>query len=587
MSKLSQLASVMIERTVPSQSVIGALIVFPKAQSLISPHPLSSDIALLTLKDETVWMLRVSGSAWTPSRLRTVAEALSRISSGPFSKAMIERLLQAELGTTSVSFERLNPNSVDISQWGVEAIACALAKSLSGRRAHCAPSEKPSSWTIEAALVDGLKIALDDFTGRMHPMARKLASATGSFDLRIYNYLAHSVHRRFRLQFAATFPGLLLSCVLAERGTLGAELRSIVDTGEPTVKGLARRWKVRPGVIRHLVGKSASHIGVQWSRDAMGLAMALNALYPQDLPSDNADDWREFNRIVAIGQRIFCRPFRDSAAGLVWLRECVHWTKRDNHRSRDLWLPDWAGLTRFCRFRDALTASLRCELAELDSRSANQISVAVDEAVDSFILTLADRGLAEIAVRFEDALDRIRADSVAEKIAAGEMMLPLIPGDFISHDRTRIVRPLITTFQLRIHGNALRNCLRSSYAEDYLRRGSTGMTFIVGTFDTCTGKALSTAEIQVNSRARGPTYVFLVKEHTAVANRAPSRRCVEAILELRRYCQTDEIRAHLEGNWRKIDLKSNVAVTQATKEVIGASVFKDLVAQAQNFGALQ
>lgn len=120
----------------------------------------------------------------------------------------------------------------------------------------------------------------------------RAATTSRHFDLRIYNCLAHRDYRQYRLQFARTFPSLLLT------------------------------------------------------------ALALNALHPQDLPGDSRAEWDEFNRIVATDHRLFLGPIWESPAGLEWLRECARRAKRQDTRALELWLSrpwSWTRLTaRFC-----------------------------------------------------------------------------------------------------------------------------------------------------------------------------------------------------------------------------------------------
>ena len=153
----------------------------------------------------------------------------------------------------------------------------------------------------------------------------RAAKTSRHFDLRIYNFLAHRDYRQYRLQFARTFPGLLLTAVVAEPRSLGEELHSIVDSGD---------------------------LSIQCMRDVKGLALALNALHPQDLPGESRAEWDEFNRIVATGHRLILGPICEPPAGLEWLGECVRRAKRQDTRALELWLSrpwSWTRLTaRFC-----------------------------------------------------------------------------------------------------------------------------------------------------------------------------------------------------------------------------------------------
>lgn len=590
--KLSQLPLEMIERSVPAGCPIDSLVVFPKAETLLIPRPLGhfKCIALMRLADDTVWMLMMSGRGWTSHRLTTVAVALSGISENAYSKASIERLLRQKLGIESISLQQLVIGSVDAQQWGLPEIAFALDKRLAATRSNATfdtAGTALSMSSIETALHGGLREVVQEFVEGMAPQVLEIASANGQFNQRIYNYLAHSSFRRFRVQFAETFPSLLLTSALAERGTLGAELRSIVDSGAPLIKCLAERWNVRPGVVRHLVGISSNHVGIQWSRDAMGLALVLNALRPGDLPSDSAEAWKELNRFVAVGQQLFGRPIWNSPAGLEWLRECVCRAKRGTKKALGVWLPKWADVTRIVRFRDVLIDSLRRDSLNAESHSSSNVANDTNMAVDHLFLKLAHRDLVAVASQFDDELEFMLQETRADKVASGEMLLPLIPADFTSNDGTRLIRPLSTSSQLRFHGLELKNCL-SGGGIPYIRGGSKGTNFIVGVFEKSTGDALSTAEIAVKRTKGLPRYKFVVKQHTAKRNMRPMPKCARAIAELLRFCCTDEVRAYLEDNWRNIQkryrahrgtwqLELDALTTAALRRTISDSEYDELL----------
>ena len=540
-------------------------------------------------------MLAIPGMDWTDQRLQVAANALSNVSANAYTKASIERLLRQELQVASVFLLQPAIRSVDLRQWGVREAAYVLAKRLAYTYSSHLFEESDTRLrfsSIEVALIDSLDEALQEFVDELEPQALKLASASGQLNQRLYNYLTHKSHRQFRVQLAETFPSLLVTSALAKRDTLGAELRSIVDSGTPLIKGLAGRWKVRPGVVRHLVGKPTGHVGIQWSRDAMGLAQALNALRPEDVPGDEADTWREFNHMVAVGQRLFCRPIWDSAAGLEWLKECVSRANRGTKRELERWLPSWAEVTSIVRFRNALTKSLKRDLADVDPRPVGNVADAVVEAVDWLFLKKADGELGEAAMLFSDELDRIDRASAIRKIALGTVMMPLIPGDFVSADGARRIRPLITDIQLRLHGHKVRNCLRYRSATRAIRSGAIGTVFIVGILDANTSIALSTAELRVTSNAKSHAYRVTVKQHTGKANRQPSKRCLNAIRELLRHCQTDEVREHLQANRAELrylrgkDRRAHAAAqhtkhADAFRRVLTDEVYDELIARAR------
>jgi hypothetical protein len=543
-----------IQTSIGSECPVSALIAFPTPAFLLGPPALGHirNVALLMLRDGTVWMLVLRGEAWSDERLQSASALLDRVSKQAFTKSSIEGLLRKELETGSVSLEPPLLDRVDIRQWDIEKVAFALARHPAARRSAAESCER-REWAARSELRDALAEAQQCFVDRMDPEALRAATRGRRFDLRIYNYLAHREYRRYRQQFAGTFPGLLLTAVVAEQRSFGAELRAIVDSGAPLIKGLAARWNVRPGVIRHLVGRASGDIGVQWMRDAKGLALALNALHPQDLPGDSATEWSEFNRIVATGHRLFYRPTWESPAGLEWLRECIRRMKREDRQALDLWLPRWSELPGIDRLRTALGESLRRETADTLPHCAAGEDAAIEDAIDGAVLAIAHRGLSEVASLFAEELERARRkDETARQLLSGEVLLPLVPEDFYSADGTTRVAALTTDRQLHTHGTRMRNCLRFGFARELARQGDVGTVFIVGLYDAPSGKALSTAELRLVANRGTGAYRFITKQHTAVANRRPSRRCVNVLREFLAHCQTDVVREHLGNSWKKL-----------------------------------
>jgi len=571
---------------------LAELVAFPCPELLIGPPALRHirSVALMRLADATVWMLVLDGEPWTHERLRAAAGMLAGISAQAFTKASVERVLRRGLGLRSLTLAAPPVDGIDENIWEIEKVAFAWAR---GPGAQHPTSEAPEAspavreWAAREALRDGLRETLHGFTGAMDPKALQTATAGRRFDLRVYNYLAHTGYRRYRVQFAEAFPSLLLTAVVAEPRSFGEELRSFVDTGAPLVKGLAARWDVRPGVVRHLVGRDWSRVGLQWSRDARGLALALDALNPQDLPGDDRAEWEEFNRIVVTGQRLFLRPVWESPAALRWLRICVRLSRRRDTQALGRWLPRWNDIEQITRFRAALGRTLRDEIADAPTGPGDNGEKAIIDAVDRVVLQVADQGLREVATLFAEELNRTRKRDAAWQIRAREILMPLIPEDFVTADGATRVTALTTDRQLRAHGSRMRNCLRSAFASSLARQRRIGSMFIVGLYDAHSDKALSTAEIRAVSAYDGTADRLVIRQHTATANRPPSPRCVAALREFLCHCDTDAVRAHLRAQWRalrRIDVREDgesVNSPTALRNTLGERVYEGLLSSVR------
>lgn len=582
----------LIQTSMDGQGPITDLVVFPRAEFLTGPPALGhiKSVALIRLEDATIWMLILRNAAWTNARLRAAAESLARVSEQAFTRSSVESLLRQDLGIRSLSIATPSLRRIDEHLWEIEKVAFACVRGPAARHAGkgiAEPGLARLEWSLRADLRHGLGKALQSFRQLMDPEALPLTTTGRRFDLRVYNYLAHRRYQRYRLQFAETFPSLLVTAVVAEPRSFGEDLRSFVDSGAPLIKGLAARWDVRPGVVRHLVGRDWSDVGLQWSRDARGLAVALDALHPQDLPGDDPAEWEEFNRIVVTGQRLFLRPIWESAAGLKWLRVCVRLSRRGDNQTLNRWLPAWNDIEQITRFRAALTRSVRQETGDAPMVSGNNNGEAITEAIDRAVLQVADQGLGEVASLFAEEMARTRRCDAVWQIHAREALMPLVPEDFVSADGTTRVTPLCTDRDLRAHGSRMRNCLRSTSASSVARQGRAGSVFIVGLYDVQSGKALSTAEIRAVPAHRGTAYRLITEQHTASANRPPSRRCIDTLQEFLCHCRKDEVRAHLTEQWRALqhlsvtDYAPPVPSPRALRNALGEQVYESLLGRVR------
>ncbi len=577
----------LIQASIGPPGSISDQVIFPRPEFIAGPPALGhiKSVALLRLADATVWMLVLQGQPWTTERAHTAADVLAGISRQAFTTGSVERLLRKKLGLRSLSVVIPAFGRIDERLWEIEKVAFALvrqpiAKHLCSGISSNRPEE--CEWAVRAALRDGLGQALRCFLDTMDSEALRITRTGQRFDLRSYNYLVHGEFRRYRLQFAEAFPSLLQTAVVARTAGFGEDLRSIVDAGAPLIKGLASRWGVRPGVIRRLVGLASSKVGFQWSRDAKGLALALNALHPQDVPGDNPTEWEEFNRTVVTGQRLFRQPIWESPAGLEWLRECMRLSKRGDEKALALWLPEWNDIEQIVRFRTALAKGLRREMDGIVSPS-HDAGTTMADTIDQVMLRVADQGLRKVASLFAEESSRVRKKDRLRQILAGEILMPLAPADFVAADGATGVKALCTNHQLFQHGTRMSNCLRSTSVASIARKARIGTVFIIGIYDVREGKPLSTAEIKAVPDRDFASYRLFVRQHTAKANRRPPTRCTRTLQEFLRHCQTNEVREHVTTYWSALRGKTTInegrtiGLPGALRGAIGDQIYEGLV----------
>ena len=119
-----------IQLSVTPKASIRDLIVFPRPDFLIGPPALEhiKSVALLRLRDETVWMLVLQGQAWTNERVHLAAGVLAGASQQAFTTSSVARLLRKELEIRSLSVTIPLIDRIDERLWEIDKVAFALVR---------------------------------------------------------------------------------------------------------------------------------------------------------------------------------------------------------------------------------------------------------------------------------------------------------------------------------------------------------------------------------------------------------------------------------------------------------------------------
>ena len=187
----SELSRRVIKTSAPQGSHIRSLVVFPQADELANfsiPHHMQC-VALLRLKNHTVWMLSVPGETWTEDRLEVAAKALLAVSADAYTKSTIERLLREKLRNEAVRVEWPVTDRVDLRQWEVQKTSFHLAKRLSSDKSRIPVRGSDSRLRysdIEKVLIDALEDALQEFVDELDATALNLSSTQGRVNHRLY-----------------------------------------------------------------------------------------------------------------------------------------------------------------------------------------------------------------------------------------------------------------------------------------------------------------------------------------------------------------------------------------------------------------
>ncbi len=443
----------------------------------------------------------------------------------------------------------------DPSQWQTRALAVAL------RMRQLAASEAPSPAelaaqvdAIEAALIRRLCAALQDLLAALD-REQMAAMAASRGDGCLYAFLSEPGRRRNRLQLAETFPLLLRAAATGEPGSSGALIRAIVDSGRPLVDALARHWAVSRSVLRALRQCSVEVIGERWEINLEALVATLDALPPEFRPGAEAARWRAFNEHLDFAGTVFGRPPCASPLALAWLRHAARqgWTRASLELAGAALSDEAVAAVEL--LRQALIETLRTEghVPAAAAVDAAAFTARVWLAADRFLGGMAPRRLVEQAQRYRRELVAATTELAGEiAFANGASFWPLLPGEYVSGDRSRIVVPLTTLLALQRHGEALRNCLGSSHLAGYASECLRGGTFIVAVLDSGTRLPLSAAAFHVNRPLASGTAAVRLAEHTAKRNEPPSPLCTLAVREVLALVRTSAYQQHLRDGFRAI-----------------------------------
>ena len=218
------LASGLIERSVPADSAITAMVVFPKPESALVPTPLGHfrSVALMQIADATLWMLQMPGKGWSPRRLKVAADTLSGFPGEPPNRRSVEGALRRDLGVEAVALLDPAISTMEASQWGTGEIAHALfGRDAPTRRNSLIadPGIETQIRAVEASLVTELTAALEDFVERLDPTARKCRRQTAGSMLRCTTI---SLKNRFENTGSNSPRSFQAYCMQQSRRTLGA-----------------------------------------------------------------------------------------------------------------------------------------------------------------------------------------------------------------------------------------------------------------------------------------------------------------------------------------------------------------------------
>ncbi len=590
----AELGAALVEERLPGRGS-GVIAVVCPALHRVLPRPLRHTACCAVFRTEAnaVWMLRMVGHEWTEDRLAAAVEVVARrlghlpTRRDPLLAVRLARALQVP--QVQVLAAALDPP--DPGQWETRKLALAVRLQYlpPGERAPDPAALAPDVDEIERGLLVRLGEALRRFA---HSLDEDILAAApdAARDIELYDYLADPIHRRNRLQLASTFP-LFLRAAVSGSGA-GGLIRRVVDDGVPLVRTLAAQWAVSPSVLRGLRGRPVDVIGAQWQANIAALVTVLNALPAESRPGADAAAWRAFNDHVSFAESAFGRRPWTSPLALAWLRQAARrgWTAETiAEADQDL---QQASIALVDQLRQALIEALQAESASSPRTTADAaaLSARAWHEADRVLAGMAPKRLIALAQRYRRELAVAQGEHASEiATARGARFWPLLPGEFLSGDRSRLVVPLDSRQALAAHGRAVVNCLGGSHLNHYAAACGRGQAFVLGVLEAGSRRPLSTAEVRAQRlMLAGRTAVRLV-QHTAAHNAPPSRACRDAVAEAVAALATEGGQEHLRRGARVLAARRRgdaqllrefdlLPVRQAVRATIGDRRFDELAA---------
>ena len=602
-ARWAELAAALVEERSPGRGNGVAAVVCP-AVGRVLPRSLRNTACCVVFRTEPggVWMLRTVGHEWTEERLAAAAQLVARklghlpVRRDPMLAARLAHALQVP--QVQVLAAALDPP--DPLQWQTRKLA------LAARLQQLRPAEGTPDPANLAAEVDAIERGL---LAQLGAALRRLAGSldqdilaavpAAARDAELYAYLADPTHRRNRLQLATTFPLFLRAAATAGGSGACGLIGRLVDDGAPLVRTLAAQWAVSPSVLRGLRGLPVELIGVQWQANVEALVAVLNALPAEFRPGADAAAWRVFNDCIAFAESVFARRPWTSPLALAWLRQAAKrgWTAEAIAETEREVLQ--ASIALVDELRQALIEAVKAESAVAAVATADEaaLSARAWHGADAYLAAIAPKRLVALAQRYRRELAAAQGQHAGEIAAArGAGHWPLLPGEFVSGDRSRIVVPLADRQALRAHGRAVVNCLGGSHLDHYAAACGRGQTFIVGVLEARSRRPLSTAEVRATRPTLSGRTEVRVVQHTAAHNAAPGRACRDAVAEAIALLGSEPGQEHLRRGARALAARRRgdaqlrrefdlLPVRQAVKAAIGGKRFDELAATLRRAGS--
>lgn len=566
----------------------------PSSALMATPSKLrhAPSTAMFRSRSGRAWVASLNNLAWSSELIEKMDTFLSsRADSWTWQRMEVALSENLELPVT-LHNTLLDENTLlDVVQ--VPRLADALSRRWISTQGASVDSNALRNLKVRLTeeIEEAARVAIGKFLNCIQP--RRQASPTQKGQrLDMYNYLT-GVHARARIQFLSDFPLLAAEVVSATSPSVWCELGNEVDLLQSPVGFLSKVKGVSPSSVRFLRGISGEEVGPYFQAHPAELIQLLDAVPPEHRPR-TPEQWLTFREQFEAA-RTFCGR---SPAGTILVRSRLRHSMRHIvglGRSPTPIASEEVHRVERMRLGMIQTIYCHCGVAKDSSQEVHR-KASINTAIDTYLGKLSWKRLTELSAKwarcYAEALER---NSKAILFATGETYWNYIPGGEFVAPNGGSVRCLLSTADLRLHGERFHICLakvgfRDGYHEECLR-GTAAVFALSGAQGDLSSTASFSLSIGRGAQEQDVVLATLV-QHTGYANRDPAQKDVAVLAALRELFGTPTWQSHalqgirvsrqrtaIKAQGKGISAETTIAGVHALTSTLGEVQAKNLLLQ--------
>ena len=409
-------------------------------------------VLLTTNKGKLIWFQCKQKTTPDITALNQLAHDIDLLSFE--SDRSVETALAQIAYTHDIQF--LRGNFLDHGQWPLEAWQhdeITHTQFTSSTIQHLIQQREEIHQRLKKFLTDGLH----SFSQSLNATVLQRITERSTIDFRLYNYIVaeQPVHQRNRLQALHSFPFLANSITTDAY----ADIRSIIDTGQPLADALAKYFGVPPALIRKLGSKPLPPLS--GPRSQPEFLFPLLATLPLEKIPNSQSDWVYFHSLINNIAEFIDQPI-NSPLGKAILIECL-----TSASARKIVLaPDWVRSQQSAKhFLRALLVVTRflyranSTAADADANARSAITHIVRHLGMTMIIKCAKQW--DLAYREAQSHFALSNSQIQDKHWPTLLPAPITIDGFI-------ITPLASVDNLVSEGRSMNNCV-ATYAVECQR----------------------------------------------------------------------------------------------------------------------